>query len=439
MWNAFSSTSPAHEKSTIEARNTDREDEDPIVTLTSVLTTTVHPTWVVTEAVTIASIPTASTDSSTQPDNAQTEITTANTQAEATQTTLPQPQTAPSEAISTALTISASSSQQMQEPSGTRAPSSDSTLPSNTYTWTTASVYWPESSTTATASTFQTATSTAAFQYYSSSPLSTSTSMASVVAGASTSSEAQSKSSHHKVSVIVGGTVGGVAFCAFGILACFLFIRRRRQGGQHKRKNSRQSLLHDRHSISSFNDTHQRQYSQSSMNTIQEVSIPSAPAPVFPPPRNFSNPSNIRPNPALAASNQDLSLDRMYLREESPPGYTENFQYDVEHSPVSPIIEVSPPSRSVSNYSRCSWEGSGSLKFPQEYDLSVPNSRQASTYYPGESTFTLADTASPGSNVLDMAKTRDSTRSDPFDLEPSPRSPPKEPPLPPPSYWRFRF
>ncbi|KAJ5730312.1 uncharacterized protein N7483_004820 [Penicillium malachiteum] len=439
MWNVSSSTSPAHEKSTIEARNTVREGEDPIVTLTSVLTTTVHPTWVITDAVTLAGILTAPTDSSTQPD-AQTETTTADSQAEATRTTLPQPQTAPSEALSTILTTSASSSQQMQEPSATGAPSSDS--PSKTYTWETTSVYWPASATTATASTFQTATSTAAFQSYSSSPLSTSTSMTSVIAGASTSSEtssAQSKSSHHKVGVIVGGTVGGAAFCAIGLLACFLFIRRRRRGGQHKRKNSRQSLLHDRHSISSFNDTHQRQYSQSSMNTIQEVSIPSAPAPVVPPPRNFSNPSNIRPNPALAASNQDLSLDRMYLREESPPGYTENFQYDVERSPVSPIIEISPPSRSVSNYSRCSWEGSGYLKFPQDYDLSVPNSRQASTYYPGESTFTLADTASPGSNVLDMAKTRDSTRSDPFDLEPSPRSPPKEPPLPPPSYWRFRF
>ncbi|KAJ5733485.1 hypothetical protein N7493_002271 [Penicillium malachiteum] len=423
MWNVSSSTSPAHEKGIIEARNTYPKNEDPIVTLTSVLTTTVHPTWVVTEAVTIAGIPTAPTDSSTQPDNAPTELTIANTQAEATQTALPQSQTAISEALSIALTTSASSSQQVSD--------------SHPYTWETTPVYWSVSATVATASTFQTATSTAAAQSYSSSPLSTSTSMASVIAGASTSS-VQSKNSHHKVGVIVGGTVGGVAFCAIGLLACFLFIRRRRRGGQHQRKNSRQSLLHDRHSISSFNDTHQRQYSQSSMNTIQEVSIPSAPAPVFPPPRNFSNPSNIRPNPVLAASNQDLSLDRMYLREESPPGYTEGFNYDVERSPVSPIIEISPPSRSVSNYSRCSWEGSDSLKFPQEYDLSVPNSRQVSAYYPGESTFTLPDTASPSSNVIDMAKTRDSARSDPFDLEPSPRSPPKEPPLPP-SYWRFRF
>ncbi|KAJ5707324.1 hypothetical protein N7488_007125 [Penicillium malachiteum] len=434
MWNVSSSTSPAHEKGIIEARNTGPKEEDPIVTLTSVLTTTVHPTWVVTEAVTIAGIPTAPTDSSTQPDNAQTELPATNTPAEATQITLSQSQTALSEAPSTGLTTSASSSRQMQEPSATGASSSDS----NPYNWETTPVYGSVSATIAAVSTFQTATSTAAAQSYSSSPLSTSTSMASVIAGASTSS-VQSKSSHHKVSVIVGGTVGGVAFCAIGLLACFLFIRRRRRGGQHQRKNSRQSLLHDRNSISSFNDTHQRQSSQSSMHTVQEVSIPSAPAPVFPPLRNFSNPSNIRPNPALAASNQDLSLDRMYLREESPPGYTEGFYDDVECSPVSPIIEISPPSRSVSNYSRCSWEGSGSLKFPQEYDLSVPNSRQVSTYYPGESTFTLPDTASPSSNVLDMAKTRDSARSDPFDLEPSPRSPPKEPPLPPPSYWRFRF
>ena len=251
------------------------------------------------------------------------------------------------------------------------------------------------------------------------SPLATtSTAAAGAIAGATASEKAseQSKRTSRKVGAIVGGTFGGVSFILFGFLA-FLFFYRRRRHNQHRRQRSRQSLLRDSGSIISFNDSH---HSQPPFPTTRTSSIPFAP--VFPF-RRPSNPPRVHPDPALAASNQDLSLDRLYLRNENPSA-----DYPFANTERRPVIHISPPSATASTYSRKSWDGGLSLL--ECYDSSARSSQHENTYYPGGSTSTLSGLASHRtSNVMDLPQTRDSTYSNPFDLEPPPNALQRGPPF----------
>lgn len=112
---------------------------------------------------------------------------------------------------------------------------------------------------------------------------------------------------------------------------------------------------------------------------------------------------------------------------------------DPEGSPVSPIINVHPPSRTVSMYSQPSWEGD--LKVQEKSDLELPTSRDpryGRVYLSSESnTPALAsdDTLAP----WDDSKMRLSTRSDPFDLEVPSTVLHEWRPLPRPTSWGNRF
>ncbi|KAJ5151051.1 uncharacterized protein N7482_010303 [Penicillium canariense] len=239
----------------------------------------------------------------------------------------------------------------------------------------------------------------------------------------------QNKSFSHHVGAIVGGTVGGTAFIALGLLACFLFFRRRRRRCTvHRQGSPGKRLLRTSDSMSSIRGLHGRQFSQPSF-PIARTTIPSAP--IFPASRN-SMPPGPRPNPTMAASNQDLSLDRMYPRSREQH---DTFA-DPEDGLVSPIIQLHPPSCTVSNYSpHSSCEGGLEFVKGDDYDSSARTSRYESIYYPDESTITLPF-PHPRTNWLsphchDNSKTRLSTRSDPFDLETPLKALHEWPPLPP--------
>lgn len=266
----------------------------------------------------------------------------------------------------------------------------------------------------------------------SSSDSPTSSPLTGVVSGPTDSSEAASgsqKSSSHKVGAIVGGAVGGAVFIILALLACFLF-RRRRRNTLHRRQLSRQKILRSDSENSANAFLHNRQLS---WPTMQSSAIPSAP--LLPPQRNYSHPDTWL-NPALVTSNQDLSLDRMYLHNEHQQHFTDDPFSDPENGP---IIEVSPPTRSASIYSRSSWDGG--LKFLELYDSSR-SSPGGSTYYPGESTATLPGPGddTPNSQKLATPKRRASIRSNPFDLEAPPSAVsrgqvPRLPPGPPNPAW----
>lgn len=156
--------------------------------------------------------------------------------------------------------------------------------------------------------------------------------------------------------------------------------------------------------------------------------------PIFSP-RGNTMPSAPAPNSSGAAFNQGRSVNTMAPHDNAQ----KNPFSDPERSPVSPIINVHPPSRTASNYSQPSSEGG--LKYLEKYDLhpTTPSSHYESIYYPDEGAFTPSlpevDKLAPRVD----RRTRLSTRSDPFDLE-VPEKALQEWPLPPhPTPWGDKF
>ncbi|KGO64965.1 hypothetical protein PITC_041840 [Penicillium italicum] len=221
--------------------------------------------------------------------------------------------------------------------------------------------------------------------------------------GASSSETSQvnnSSSASSKTGTIVGSIIGGSAITIFALLACALYMRRRRQKMATERLGIRQELLRGNSTSSSTSHYNHHRY-------------PSIPA-------NIGPRSPVLPVIPLQQqpSNPDLSLDTMYLRGETTP---QNPFAD----PPSAVIEISAPSRSVSIYSTSSrgagiggqahWDcgregvGAGSLAVPHAY--------------------------------LDTPVMRDSMRSDPFDLdlEPPPNAHHRSSVPPIPSTWGVKF
>ncbi|KAJ5218350.1 uncharacterized protein N7498_000449 [Penicillium cinerascens] len=227
------------------------------------------------------------------------------------------------------------------------------------------------------------------------------------------STESFSGQSHHRspgTGTIVGSAIGGAAVVALGLLACFFFFRRKRTLS-HQRQASRQRLLRTSESMSSTEGFHRRQFSQ----PLPATQFPVTDAtPIFHS-RRYSNTLDNRPSPAVAACYPNLSHDRVNPYGEMPCHLLEDSFADPEAPPLSrglsPIIEVSPPTRSASLYSRSSWDGG----------LNVVESHEPiriSPYgctYPSRSTLTL-ETSGSGSRYQNTPKSH-SRRSDPFDLE----------------------
>ncbi|KAJ6124790.1 hypothetical protein N7471_012107 [Penicillium samsonianum] len=199
------------------------------------------------------------------------------------------------------------------------------------------------------------------------------------ITSASSSETAQAGNSSptsSKIGTIVGSIIGGSAITIFALLAYALYMRRRRRKIATERLDIRQKLLRGDSTSSSISYHHHRYHS-----------YPSIPA-------NIGPRSPILPFIPLQQhpSNPDLSLDSMYLRGETTA-------QDPFVDPPSAVIEISAPSRSVSLYSTssrgaelggqgywdCEREGANALAVPHGY--------------------------------LDMPMIRDSMRSDPFDLD----------------------
>ncbi|KAF4760905.1 hypothetical protein HAV15_007477 [Penicillium sp. str.  len=202
-----------------------------------------------------------------------------------------------------------------------------------------------------------------------------------------------------KVGTIVGSIIGGSAITIFALLACALYMRRRRRKTATERLGIRQELLRGDSTSSSI--SHHHRYH----------SYPSIPANIGPRPPILP----FIPLQQQQPSNPDLSLDSMYLRGETAQ--------DPFADPPSAVIEISAPSRSVSiystssrdtrlgrqGYSDCEREGSDYLAVPHGY--------------------------------LDTPVMRDSMRSDPFDLdlEPPPNAHHRSSIPPIPSTWGVKF
>ncbi|KAJ5752186.1 hypothetical protein N7520_009103 [Penicillium odoratum] len=442
------------------------DEPDPaMVTLTSVLLETVHPTSVITEAVTVTVSPTAVHSDVSSLKNIQPEIVQSQQtpqtwpKIETTQSIVESPTTQPSttsEEMASLITSSSSSSSFLQPlrsshtsevvvfstNADTRTSVDDLTLisPSSSETPSLSSTR-SSISIMSISPTFANMTPASTVASHLSTHLPTSTTMVSIFAGSSTPTKdtPTDKTNHRKVGAIVGGTVGAATFLALSFLALFL-IRRKRRSNPHRRQNSRQGLLQSRDSTSSFRG-HTRSISQPYFSGNDSSCIPSAP--VFPAQRSQSM-SNDRPAPMFGASIQSPYWEKAYFQGENHFVFTEDpLDQGPEKSPVSPIIEIFPPSRSASNYSKKS--GHGDLGVPQFRPESYPNfhrtssSRQTSSYRPGESNLTLPDTCSQGSK-FNSPGSRDSVRSDPFDLEPPADILHKGAPVPSPqSFWSFRF
>ncbi|KAJ5386962.1 hypothetical protein N7509_009503 [Penicillium cosmopolitanum] len=279
------------------------------------------------------------------------------------------------------------------------------------------------------------------------------------------SSDDNYRKASHTVGTIVGCVVGGMAVSLLAILACILFVRRRRRNSLHRRLHSRQTLLRSDSDNSgrAFLDGHNPQPSW----PIQYAGATTTSESFSAPARKLSG-TGTGPNYGLSAANKKLALD----------SYTQN-----EHSIGAPwasssrrpTIEVSPPSRSASIYSRQSWEDRlESLEFYHNGEFTLPDTNATyhhggsveanrdraaeisnvrnlahgcrdgmgatDTYYPsGESTTTLPEVRykTPGTKHLATPKRRASIRSNPFDLEFPPSAASKGPEfdtqLPPPA------
>lgn len=227
----------------------------------------------------------------------------------------------------------------------------------------------------------------------------------------------QDSSTSHKdkslnVGAIIGGTIGGATFVALSLLTCIYLSRRKRQTGIYGRRNSNRSLLHPR-TGNQIRPSHKRQISEPVLPSVESPAIPSAP--VFPA-RSYSTPDGVRPGfLSVPFDNDDASL-RTNFQNEEDHRHESPFR-DPENPLISASLEVFPPSRSESMYSKSSW-GSRS-KLLERQDGFLRSSPYESLYYPGESTLTLPR-GSVGPDSSTTNKNRASTRSDPFDLEAPP-------------------
>ncbi|KAJ5365082.1 hypothetical protein N7517_007968 [Penicillium concentricum] len=180
-------------------------------------------------------------------------------------------------------------------------------------------------------------------------------------------------SSPSKTGTIVGSIIGGSAITIFALLACALYMRRRRRKIATERLGIRQKLIRGDSTSSSISH-HHRYHSYPSIPG--NIGPRSPTLPVIPLQQQLSNP--------------DLSLDSMYLRGERTP--------DPFADPPA-VIQISAPSRSVSLYSTSS-RGAG---------------RGGQGYWDCERD--SVDALAVPHGYLNTPIMRDSMRSDPFDLD----------------------
>ncbi|KAJ5170712.1 uncharacterized protein N7500_003495 [Penicillium coprophilum] len=204
-----------------------------------------------------------------------------------------------------------------------------------------------------------------------------------------------------KTGTIVGSVIGGSAITIFALLACVLCFRRRRRKIVKEHLGIRQKLIRGDSTSSSISHHHHSRY-HSYPSIPSNIGLRSPTLPVIP----------LQQQP----SNQDLSLDSMYLRGETTR--------DPFADPPSAVIEISAPSRSVSLYSTSS-RGAG---------------RGGQGYWDCERDG--ADTLAVPHQYLDTPMMRDSMRSDPFDLdlEPPPNAHHRRSSVPSiPTTWGLKF
>ncbi|KAJ5486418.1 hypothetical protein N7530_000718 [Penicillium desertorum] len=177
-----------------------------------------------------------------------------------------------------------------------------------------------------------------------------------------------------KIGTIVGSIIGGSAITIFALLACALYMRRRRRKIAAERQGIRQKLIRGDSTSSSI--SHHRHHSYPSI------------------PGNISLRSPILPFIPLQQqpSNPDLSLDSMYLRGETRA-------QDPFADPRSAVIDISAPSRSVSLYSTSSLGAGVGAQGYWDCEREGPNALAVPNGY------------------SDTPVMRDSMRSDPFDLD----------------------
>ncbi|CEJ60910.1 hypothetical protein PMG11_09464 [Penicillium brasilianum] len=449
-----------------------------VVAITSVVTETVHPTWIITEVTTVGSLQLETSLSSWEQQSEESSVPTVKpgtvqtiaSQTSQTQTaqlamttisqlTVLSPETTATGSWSTAdlassalpggqpwvsllpmveisLTDQTSSSElvpvlsssTMSVLSSTASPpATASSVLSATLTSLSATSTPTSPGTLVTSRVAETSLTPVSNQSSSSSLLlsPSSSSVAGIASGSdSTNGQLSQSTSGSHLGAIVGGTVGGAVFVALALLVCTLFLRRRRRGTSTTLRGSpgRGPLRKSSDSITTFRDLYGWHDQQDNR-------------PSFPMDPGFSPRGNTAPVAPAPAPNQGVSVNTMDLARDSE----QNPFSDPEHSPVSPIINIHPPSRTASNYSQQS--GDDGLAFLEKYDLhpSTPSSRYESIYYPDEGTFTPSipehDKLAPQEN----RKTRLSTRSDPFDLEVPPKALQEWPLLPHPTLWGDKF
>ncbi|KAJ5964695.1 uncharacterized protein N7479_004571 [Penicillium vulpinum] len=208
-----------------------------------------------------------------------------------------------------------------------------------------------------------------------------------------------SPTSTSKTGTIVGSVIGGSAIMIFALLACALYMRRRRRKITTERLGIRQKLIRGDSASSSVSHHHHHNRHNSFPSIPSNIGPRSPVLPIIPLQQQPSDPN--------------LSLDSMYLRGERAP----------QGSFADPIIEISAPSRSVSIYSTssrgagvgvqgywdCERDGMDALAVPHVYS--------------------------------DTPVMRDSMRSDPFDLdlEPPPNAHHRSSVPPVPTVWGDNF
>lgn len=461
--------SSAHGSAVQRVPSTADSTVPPVVILTSVLTETQRPTWVMTETVAGHTLTTTVLQETVQPDSVQAQTPQGKTTHLATvtlsssppadfrpvTTTTSTPINAPTPAIDDFPVSSRSESSAIVAHTRTRLAgaqpplASTPTTSSSPHTWSTApstrsiapsaqsTVPSTRSSAPSSRSIALSTTSKSSDQQIvqqettasissptpSSSPSTTSSPTAGGFAALADKFSAQANNiSDAEVGKIVGSAIGSVTFVILGLVAIFLVCRRRRRI-QHEKHLSQQRLLRDSGSTMSSNGLHQ---SRNSMPIEQAAPMP--PVSVLPQPRELAS-TQSRPEPAQAAPTRDPWTGPMYLRNENR--HTEGHPTDLEKSPgspVSPALYISPPSHSASNVSRTSFEAG--MKFVEHYDASTRNSLYENTYLPGQAISTLPGEAiSPlpndsrrVSHFHDTPQTHDGRRSNPFDLEPPPKA-----------------
>lgn len=402
----------------------------PIVVVTSVYTQTVRPTLVVTESTIMAPGPVNTVAATAQPDTQtaetiqpdshrpRTTLETAHPDTVLQQTT--HEDTSPTTPISTTLSSSAAgehnislNTDYLTVPSGhsntyTNAPPAAASLSRSPYllmlsTNKTFSIEITEASATIVK---LTSTSVSPSQSSTSSPVTSS--LANAISGPQSTGDSsgqtkETKDGSIKVRAIVGGTIGGATLLSLGLLACILFIRRKRRMALHERRISMQSFPHTPSMIL----PHNHQDPQSPV-MVQSPTIPSSP--VLPLSRCSDLP-DIRRDPTSTPSNRNLSLDTMNLHNDNHRSARDPFA-DSGFNLTPPAIDISQPSHTASLYSRASWESGSYLLERREYHRSCP----CSTYSPEKGTLALLGNGKDSTSPTPK-RNRASTRSDPFDLE----------------------